>query len=207
MRTLRDLDAILPHVVAGAPAVVIGTSFIGMEVASALAQRGMKVTVVGEMGLPFAPQFGERIGRAVLALFESKGVQFRLKAAVERVDADAVLLETRERCPASLVVAGTGVKPVLGYAAGLQRAPDGGLVADAGLQVARGVWAAGDIASPVGWPRIEHWRLALQHGRVAALGMLGRTVRYEGVPFFWSQLFDTVLHVGRPDHGGGRGGL
>jgi apoptosis-inducing factor 3 len=78
---------------------------------------------------------------------------------------------------------------------------DGGVTTTDGLQVTDGLWAAGDIASPAGWPRVEHWRLAQQHGRVAALAMLGRESRYEGVPFFWiAQHGKRLQYVG---HGSG----
>ncbi len=204
VRTLRSLggvDAILRHVQPGAAAVVIGTSFIGMEVASDLIERKMQVTVVGQEELPFAKQFGPRIGAALRTLHEDKGVRFRLGAEVERITADAVLLKGGEALPASLVVAGVGVEPVLGYVPELEKAKDGGLATDDGLRVADGLWAAGDIASPAGWPRIEHWRLAQQHGRVAAKAMLGNGARYEGVPFFWTaQHGKRLQYVG---HGNG----
>ena len=193
LRTLGDLDGLLQQVEPHAPAVVIGTSFIGMEVAASLAQRNMRVTVVGEADMPFAALLGNRLGRAIHDLFVQNGVQFRLGSAVARVDADAVLLASGERLAAKLVVAGLGVTPVLDYAPNLPRAKDGGLVTDASLRVAPGLWAAGDIASPAGWPRVEHWRLAAQHGRLAALGMLGQAEAYAGVPFFWSALFDKQL--------------
>ena len=194
LRSLHDVDAILQHVQPGGTAVVVGTSFIGMEVASALADREMAVTVVGQEVLPFASLFGDRVGAAIRTLHEGKGVRFRLGAAVARIEEEAVLLESGERLPAKLVVAGLGVSPVLDYAAGLPRAEDGGLAADASLRVGPDVWAAGDIASPAGWPRIEHWRLAQQHGRIAALGMLGQQAAYEGVPFFWSAQGGKRLH-------------
>ncbi len=201
LRSLGDVDAILAHVTPGGSAVVIGTSFIGMEAASALAERRMVVTVVGEASEPFAPLFGERVGAAIRTLHESKGVRFRLGTAVERVEPDAVIVEGGERLPASLVVAGLGVTPALDYAADLAIADDGGLVTDAALLVAPGLWAAGDIASPAGWPRIEHWRLAQQHGRIAAMGMLGQAAAYEGVPFFWSAQGGKRLHsLGHASH-------
>ncbi len=195
LRSLADVDAILAGVRAGTEAVVIGTSFIGMEVASALADRAMQVTVVGKDAVPFASLLGLRVGRAIQALHAGKGVRFRLDAKVDRVDEDAVLLASGERLPAALVVAGLGVAPALGYAPGLRKAPDGGLAADASLAVAPGLWAAGDIASPAGWPRIEHWRVAQQHGRIAALGMMGVAAAYEGVPFFWSAQAGKRLHM------------
>jgi NADPH-dependent 2,4-dienoyl-CoA reductase/sulfur reductase-like enzyme/nitrite reductase/ring-hydroxylating ferredoxin subunit len=186
LRHLGDVDAILASVRPGQPAVVIGTGFIAMEAASALAEREMKVTVVGRDSVPFATLLGDRVGAAIRTLHESKGVEFRLGAKVDRVDQAGVVLASGERLPAGLVVAGLGVSPVLDYAPALKRAGDGGLATDPALRVCEGVWAAGDIASPEGWPRIEHWRVAQQHGRIAALGMLGQAAAYEGVPFFWS---------------------
>ena len=194
LRSLADVDAILASVQPGARAVVIGTSFIAMEAASALAEREMDVTVVGRDALPFATLFGDRVGAAIRALHESKGVSFRLGATVDSVEPGAVLLGTGERLPADLVVAGLGVSPVLDYAPALPRSKDGGLTANAALQVCDGIWAAGDIASPAGWPRIEHWRLAQQHGRIAAFGMLGQQAEYTGVPFFWSAQGGVRLH-------------
>ena len=194
LRNLADVDAILANVRPGGSAVVLGTSFIGMEVASDLAEREMDVTVIGQDALPFASLFGDRVGAAMRSLHESKGVSFRLGAKLERVEHDAVVLASGERLPAELVVAGLGVQPVLDYGPDLPRANDGGVVTDRGLRVCDALWAAGDIASPAGWPRIEHWRLAQQHGRVAALGMLGQDVHYEGVPFFWSAQAGKRLH-------------
>ena len=203
LRSLDDVDGILRHVEPGANAVVIGTSFIGMEVASDLIDRQMQVTVIGQEEVPFAKQFGARVGAALRDLHESKGVRFRLGAAVERITPDTVFLKGGEQLPASLVVAGLGVEPVLDYAVGLEKADDGGLATDAGLRVADALWAAGDVASPAGWPRIEHWRLAQQHGRVAALAMLGQDTTYEGVPFFWTaQHGKRLQYVG---HGSGQG--
>ncbi len=205
LRSLDDVDGILHHVQPGAGVVVIGTSFIGMEVASDLAERQMQVTVVGQDGLPFAKQFGPRVGAAIRELHEEKGIRFRLNAAVHHITPDTVILEGGETLPAQLVVAGLGVEPVLDYVPGLERADDGGLATDGSLLVMDGLWAAGDIASPEGWPRIEHWRLAQQHGRIAAKGMLGQDARYQGVPFFWTaQHGKRLQYVG---HGSGEGDI
>ncbi|WP_158747474.1 FAD-dependent oxidoreductase [Acidisphaera sp. L21] len=204
LRSLSDVDGILAHVEPGASAVIIGTSFIGMEVASDLIDRKMNVTVIGRDEIPFAKQFGPRVGAALRTLHESKGVRFRLGTSVQRITLDAVIVND-ESLSAGLVVAGLGVAPVLDYVPSLQKADDGGLVTDTALRVADGLWAAGDIASPSGWPRIEHWRLAQQHGRVAAAAMLGRDACYEGVPFFWTaQHGKRLQYIG---HGRGDGDI
>jgi NADPH-dependent 2,4-dienoyl-CoA reductase/sulfur reductase-like enzyme len=99
---------------------------------------------------------------------------------------------------ADLVVVGIGVQPVTEFVRGVELDPDGGLPVDEQLRVAPGVWAAGDVAryrephteSDV---RIEHWRLAEQHGRAAAADIAGRGEPFAGVPFFWTQHFDLEL--------------
>jgi NADPH-dependent 2,4-dienoyl-CoA reductase/sulfur reductase-like enzyme len=88
---------------------------------------------------------------------------------------------------------GAGIEPELGFTHDLPLAEQGGGIrVDASLRAAGRVWVAGDIASVDGI-RIEHWRLAQQHGRVAALAMLGQEARYEGVPFFWTFHFGKRL--------------
>jgi len=108
----------------------------------------------------------------------------------------SVTLDDGSELPADVVVIGIGVRPATGFVDGAERLPDGGLSVDERLRVAPGVWAAGDIAA---WPaahtgrrvRIEHWRLALQHGRAAAFDIAGRGAPFTGVPFFWTQQYDT----------------
>ena len=194
LRTLGDFDAIAAALRPDAPVVVIGTSFIGMEAAAALAQRKCQVTVIGAEDIPFARQFGPRVGAALRAMHVQHGVTFRTPAKIARILPDAVVLADGTSCPAAVVIAGVGVRPVTGYAADLPQGPQGGLQTDRSLRVAPHLWAAGDIAAPDGWPRIEHWRVAQQHGRIAALGMLDEPAAYDGVPFFWTTHFDSNLH-------------
>lgn len=224
LRSRADADAILAQAERSERAVILGASFIGMEVAASLRERGLDVTVVGKEAAPFAKQLGEQVGQAFVGLHERQGVAFRLGREVASLEGDGqvsgVVLEGGERIAADLVVVGFGVKPATAYAEGLNRNDDGGLVVDATLRAAPGLYAAGDIArfphrgdgEPI---RVEHWRVAEQHGRVAALNMLGRDVRYDAVPFFWTIQYmkrldyvghaaswdSTVLHgdLGKPD--------
>ena len=205
LRSRADADAILAQAERSERAVVLGASFIGMEVAASLRERGLDVVVVGKEAAPFAKQLGEQVGRAFVGLHERQGVAFRLGRGVASLEGDGqvsgVVLEGGERIAADLVVVGFGVKPATAYAEGLNR-DDGGLVVDATLRAAPGLYAAGDIASfphhgdgePI---RVEHWRVAQQHGRVAALNMLGRNTRYDAVPFFW-----TIQYMKRLDYVG-----
>ena len=206
LRSRGDADAILLQAERSTCAVILGASFIGMEVAASLRERGLDVTVVGKEAAPFAKQLGEQVGGAFVGLHEQHGVAFRLGSGVKALEGDgqvsAVVLDSGERIAADLVVVGVGVRPAPSYAEGLNRRDDGGIIVDANLCAAPALYAAGDIASfphrgdgePI---RVEHWRVAEQHGRVAALNMLGYATQYDAVPFFW-----TIQYMKRLDYVG-----
>ena len=202
LRSRADADAILARAERSERAVILGASFIGMEVAASLRERGLEVTVIGPESAPFEKQLGARIGNAFVGLHSKQGVSFRLgrtAAALEgEGDVRAVVLDDGERLPADIVVAGFGVRPVTGYLTGVPLNQDASVTVDATLKLADGLYAAGDIAR---YPyrdaaiRVEHWRVAQQHGRVAALNMLGLGVRYDAVPVFW-----TIQYMKRLDY-------
>jgi NADPH-dependent 2,4-dienoyl-CoA reductase/sulfur reductase-like enzyme len=202
LRSMDDADQIIAAAAKGAQAVCVGGSFIGMEVTQSLAKRGMKVTVVAPGTVPFEKSLGAEIGRMWQKIHEENGVSFRMGARVARFDGSAsvrtVVLEDGSQLDADLVVAGVGVKPSTEFLQGVQLNPDGSLTVDQHMQVTKGVYAAGDIARFPDWRngeliRIEHWRLALQLGRIAAHNMAGKSVGYAGVPFFWTDQFDTMM--------------
>jgi NADPH-dependent 2,4-dienoyl-CoA reductase/sulfur reductase-like enzyme/nitrite reductase/ring-hydroxylating ferredoxin subunit len=202
LRTPDDATGIIAAAGEGARAVVVGDSFIGMETAASLTQRGCRVTVVGRGPVPFAKTLGEPVGGVFRRLHESKGVAFRLEAEVARFEGDgavrAAVLEDGARLEADLVVVGIGVEPATGILRGIEFAEDGGVPVDAHLRAADGLWAAGDIAAfpdPISGERvrIEHWRVAEQHGRIAALNMAGRPTPYQAPPYFWTNEFGTRL--------------
>ena len=194
-RSRADADAILAQAERSHRAVILGASFIGMEVAASLRERGLVVTVIGQEEMPLAKQLGPEIGRAFFNLHTRHGVEFRLQSKVSALEGDqavqVVTLDSGEHILADFVVVGFGISPATAYAAHLARAEDGGLIVDASLRVAEGLYAAGDIAH---FPhrgsntsiRVEHWRVAQQHGRMAALNMLGQDLRYGAVPVFWT---------------------
>lgn len=178
---------------------ILGSSFIGLETASALRKRGVQVTVISPQKVPFAKQFGERVGAMFRELHERNGVVFRLEAKVasldgEEDDVQQVMLENGGHITADLVLLGTGVAPATRFVEGLPLQKDGGVLVNAGMQAAPGLYAAGDIAAfplhedeePL---RIEHWRVAQQHARIAAENMCGARHRYVGVPYFWTYHF------------------
>ena len=177
-------------------AVIIGDSFIALECASALRQHGLDVTVLARHAVPFAAQFGDAVGKAIRALHEENGVKFVTEHEAQEITGsgkvEAVLLDNGLRLSADLVVAGVGVHPATEAFASLPREKDQSLRVDDGMRVAEGLWAIGDIATfPLsGQPlRIEHWRLAQQHARIAAANMLGGNEHYLDVPFFWTWHF------------------
>lgn len=213
LRSLGDSRALREAARDAARVVIVGASFIGMEAAFSLRKLGVEhVTVVAPGDVPFAGVFGEAVGRRIQKLHEENGVTFALGSKVEAITGEArargVRLESGDEIDADLVLVGIGVTPATDYAEGaLERRDDGGITTDASLRAADRVWAAGDIAA---FPdpradrrvRIEHWRLAAQHGRLAAdnlvraLGARQGDTReepkaFDGAPFFWTAHFGT----------------
>jgi NADPH-dependent 2,4-dienoyl-CoA reductase/sulfur reductase-like enzyme/nitrite reductase/ring-hydroxylating ferredoxin subunit len=202
LRHRADLEAILRQAETTDRAVIVGTSFIGMEVAGSLTQRGLKVAVAGPEDLPFAKQFGPELAGALKRLHERKGVAFHLQSEVARFEGtdrlEAVMLASGERLATNLAVIGIGVRPATNFVSGVRKAEDGGIIVDRHLRAdAPGLYAAGDVAVFPGLGgaplRIEHWRVAEQQGRAAARNMLGIAEAYARVPFFWTTQQDAVI--------------
>jgi NADPH-dependent 2,4-dienoyl-CoA reductase/sulfur reductase-like enzyme len=204
LRTLADSRAIIAALAGKKSAVVIGASFIGLEVAASLRQRGLEVDVVAPDAVPLARILGDEVGRFVKALHEEHGVRFHLGRKPTRITTDQVILDDGSELAAPLVVAGVGVTPntELAEQAGLE--VDGGIVVDAELRTrVEGIFAAGDVArypDPISGQlaRVEHWVHAERQGQAAARSMLGRGRPFADAPFFWSQHYDVTLsYVGR----------
>ncbi|WP_334598602.1 FAD-dependent oxidoreductase [Pseudomonas alvandae] len=220
LRSLADSRQILDRAQPGQQAVIIGDSFIAMEVASSLRKRELSVTVLARHPVPFAKQFGDSIGKAILARHRANGVVYHSEGEAARIEgtgkAEAVVLDNGQRFAADLVIIGVGVLTATEPFANLPRENDESLIVDDGMRVTDGVWAVGDIATfPLnGQPRrIEHWRLAQQQARIAATNMLGGEEHYLDVPFFWTYHFgkrydylghaeewDEVQFKGTPEH-------
>jgi nitrite reductase/ring-hydroxylating ferredoxin subunit len=176
--------------------LVLGSGAGGIAAAVALRDAG------------FERQFGPEIGAMFRRLHEANGVHFRLQAKVAAFtgtqSVDGVLLEGGERLPADLVVLGVGVSPATLFAEGVRKARDGGILVDGTLWAADGLYVVGDCACfPFNGDqiRIEHWRVAQQHGRIAAANIAGMTQHYDAVPFFWTYHFGKRFeYIGHP-HG------
>jgi 3-phenylpropionate/trans-cinnamate dioxygenase ferredoxin reductase subunit len=202
LRTLGNADAIRAGVADAEQVVLIGGSYIGCEVAASLTMVGKRCAVVMQEQTTLERGFGPASGRFVQELLEAHGVTFHGGDELERFEGEGrvakVITKNGLELPAEAVVIGAGVTPdvQLARGAGLQLGQGGGVLCSSRLESSTpGVYAAGDICeydSPLhGGPlRIEHWDVAFNHGKTAALNMLGRDVPHETVPYFFSVLGD-----------------
>ena len=200
LREVADAQHIIEAVSDGAKVVVAGDGFIGLEVAASLTQRGAKVTVVSQSGTPLTKLLGEQVASVLTRLHRSKGVDIVTGEVAIFNGRDAVTslqLKDGTMLPADLVVYGIGVTPRTNRLVGVDLTDDGGIAVGPDLRIAEGVWVAGDIAavSTNDGRRIEHWRLAQQHGWAVAAQMLGSDRPGDDVPFFWTNHFGVRLDV------------
>jgi apoptosis-inducing factor 3 len=199
LRTLDDSRAIIRAAQSARRAVVLGASFIGLEVTAALRARNIEVHVVAPDRQPLERVLGREFGGFIRALHEGHGVVFHLGQTASALQPGGVVLENGERLAADFVVAGVGVRPVTEVAERARLRVDNGIVVDGCLETAApGVFAIGDAAR---WPdprggglvRIEHWVVAQRQGQAVARTIVGERMPFTDVPFFWTHLYDVAI--------------
>jgi 3-phenylpropionate/trans-cinnamate dioxygenase ferredoxin reductase subunit len=204
LRTLTEADALLDQVRKGGRVVVVGAGWIGLETAAAARRYGADVTVVE---MDSRRVLGDEVARVFADLHRANGVEFRFDSQVDQLLGSggrltSVRLTDGTELPADLAVLGIGIRPntELAEAAGL--AVDNGVVVDAALRTSDpDVYACGDVAN-VDSPllgrriRVEHWANALDGGPAAARAMLGQDERYDRVPYFYTDQYESAPAIG-----------
>ena len=206
LRTLADSRRIIDEAKNAKCAVVIGSSFIGLEVAWSLRERKLDVAVVGKGSLPLEKVLGRELGNLIRETHEANGVKFHLGRTPSAIEDRHVQLDDGTTLECDLVVVGIGVRPNTKLAEKAGIATDNGVLVNEYLETnVPAIFAAGDIAR---WPdpragriRVEHWVVAQRQGQTAARNILGAREAFVVPPFFWSNHFD--LHVHYVGHGSG----
>uniref|UniRef100_A0A3B5AWW8 Apoptosis inducing factor mitochondria associated 3 n=1 Tax=Stegastes partitus TaxID=144197 RepID=A0A3B5AWW8_9TELE len=189
IRTPEDANSIA-RLANNKNAVIVGTSFVGMEVAAALTDKAHSVSVIGIESVPFKKALGEKVGKAIMKLKE-------------------VVLKSGKVLRADVCVIGAGSIPAASFLkqSGIHLDSKGFITVNKMMQTnVDGVFAGGDVVMFPFPPRnnkkvnIPHWQMAHVHGRVAALSMMGRAAEIKTVPYFWSAMFGkTIRYAGYGD--------
>ncbi len=207
LRTLADGHALVSAAQTSQCAVVVGASFIGLEVAASLRARDIEVHIVGTEQIPMEKILGPEVGNFIRALHEEHGVTFHLGTTAISIDQKSVKLENGEILRADIVVVGIGVRPAISLAERTGLAIDRGVLVDKYLETSvPRIYAAGDIAR---WPdrisgehiRVEHFIVAERQGQTAARNILGHHEIFGAVPFFWTEQYDlSISYIGHAEH-------
>lgn len=200
LRSFADSRRIIEHTKNARTAVVLGSGFIGLEVAASLRARGLDVHIVSLDECPLQNILGPELGNFIRGLHEEHGVLFHMKTSLTHIEPESVTLSNGNKLAADLVILGVGVRPrtTLAEAAGIHT--DRGILVDEYLQTSvPGIYAAGDVAR---WHdaasgqalRIEHWVVAERQGQTVAENLLGANKKFQDVPFFWSVHYDLTIN-------------
>jgi 3-phenylpropionate/trans-cinnamate dioxygenase ferredoxin reductase subunit len=203
LRTLADCDALRRRLESGGRVVVVGAGWIGSEFAASARQGGLEVSIVDPLALPNERVFGAEIGAFYRDVHAGHGVELVLGEGVEALEGDGAIARVRtaggKTIECDFAVVGIGVVPRVQLARDAGLDVDNGIVVNEELAIsAPGVYAAGDVAQawhpfykqPI---RSEHWANALNQGSAAARAMLGHSVSYDRIPYFFSDQYDVGM--------------
>jgi 3-phenylpropionate/trans-cinnamate dioxygenase ferredoxin reductase component len=203
LRELQDADAIAERIARGGKLVVIGGGWIGAELAASAREKGLEVTIIQRSSLPLERVLGAELGAIYRDLHLERGVELRSPTALEALEGDGAVERVRTADGSTIdcdfLVVGIGAAPrtALAQAPGIEI--DNGILVNDRLETQiPGIFAAGDVANA--WHpfygrriRVEHWANALHQGPAAARGMLGQSVSYDRLPYFYSDQYDLGM--------------
>jgi 3-phenylpropionate/trans-cinnamate dioxygenase ferredoxin reductase subunit len=202
LRDLADSRTIGERLGRGGRIVVVGSGWIGAEIAASARQKGCQVTMIEMASLPLQKVLGDEVASLYLDIHRSHGVEFLPETTVDRFVGDAAVERVYTRDGAEIetdfVVVGVGVTPRTELAESAGLAIENGVLVDESLHAGNDIYAAGDVANAL-HPfygrrlRVEHWANARAQGAAAARSMLGRPVSYEEVPYFFSDQYDVGM--------------
>jgi len=203
LRTIPDAKALRQEMARAKRAVIIGGSFIGMELASTFTQKGIEVTIITQEGILFDRLFSPEVSNFFMDYYKSHGVRMVLGERIEefrgKARVESVVTSTGKDFPCDFVTIGVGVAPETEFLRESGIELDNGVLVDEYMQTNKpDIYAAGDVANffdPVfrKHRRIEHWDNALKQGQIAARNMMGRKEPYGAVSYFFSDVFDLTF--------------
>jgi 3-phenylpropionate/trans-cinnamate dioxygenase ferredoxin reductase subunit len=206
LRTLADSERIGERLERSGRLVVVGSGWIGAEIAASARQKGCEVTMIEMASLPLERVLGPEVGQVYLDIHRDHGIEFLPETTVDRFEGEGAVTGVVTRDGAAIesdfVVVGIGVAPRTGLAETAGLRIDNGILVDERLETSvPGVFAAGDVAN-AHHPfygqrlRVEHWANALNQGPVAARAMLGQDVVYDQIPYFFSDQYEVGMEYG-----------
>jgi 3-phenylpropionate/trans-cinnamate dioxygenase ferredoxin reductase component len=203
LRSVQDSDTLRERLDRGGALVVVGSGWIGAEVAASARQRGLEVTVLDPLTVPLERVLGAEVGAIYRDIHADHGTQMLMGTGVEAFEGHKAVERVRtsdgRELECDFVVVGVGVQPRIRLATEAGIAVDNGILVDEHLRTSvPGVFAAGDVANSY-HPfygdriRVEHWANALNQGPVAAHSMLGQAAAYERLPYFFSDQYEVGM--------------
>ena len=205
LRTVSDALSLYLNIGHVRRAVVIGASFIGMELAAAFATRGIATTLIAKGRLLYAKLRSPEISEFFAEYYKGRGIELIFREGVKELSGttrvEGVVTSSGEMVPCDIVAVGIGVQPEIGFLRNSGIDLDGGILVNQFLETNRpGIYAAGDVANfydPISRTRsrAEHWDNAIKQGRIAAWNMLGERQSWRTVSYFFSDVFDLTFNV------------